>query len=107
MMGDRIVRTLRLIGALVVATSLTACDRSQTPTTATTPPAINAFTGTWRSAAPTGAGACSSMNWTITPTGSTTVAIVYSATCSGVAVTGTGSGTLTGTTLNWSTAGTA
>ena len=40
------------------------------------------------------------MTWTITPTGAATATIAYSATCSGVAVTGTGSGTLNGATLN-------
>lgn len=47
------------------------------------------------------------MNWTITPTGATTATIAYTATCSGVPVTGTGSGTLNGTTLTWTTNGTA
>ena len=47
------------------------------------------------------------MTWTITPTGAATATIAYSATCSGVAVTGTGSGTLNGATLNWTTSGTA
>lgn len=47
------------------------------------------------------------MNWTITPNTATTATIAYTATCSGVAVNGTGSGTLNGNTLAWTTSGTA
>jgi hypothetical protein len=94
--------------ALVLGVALAACDRSTPDSPTITTPPINAFAGTWRSiAASTPADACSSINWTIAPTGANTAAIAYTATCGGVPVAGTGSGTLNGTTLNWSTTGTA
>jgi len=96
---------LRLLGLLGLLLTLAACDHMSpsNPTPAAT--AMSAFTGTWRSTATTGA--CTSMSWTITPTGATTAAIAYTATCAGVPVSGTANGTLNGTTMSWTTNGTA
>ena len=47
------------------------------------------------------------MNWTVTPTSATTATIAYTATCAGVPVSGNASGTLNGTTMNWTSSGTA
>ncbi|HKB13193.1 MAG TPA: hypothetical protein VKD69_21160, partial [Vicinamibacterales bacterium] len=66
---------------------------------------MSAFVGTWRSTAT--AGACSSMNWSVTQNSATTATITYVANCAGVPVTGTANGTLSGTTMNWTTTGTA
>src|SRR5690348_465449 len=106
------LRTHRLsLLMMTLAVALTACNNSSpdSPSTTTPTPTINTFSGTWRSATTTTvvAGACSSMNWSITPTGPNTAAITYSATCGGVPVNGTGTGTLNGTTMNWTTTGTA
>lgn len=47
------------------------------------------------------------MTWTITAVTASTATINYSATCGGVPVVGTATGTLSGATLNWATTGTA
>jgi hypothetical protein len=105
-MRDWMRRTV--FAAVMMPFLLAACDRSSSDTPAMPTPTMNAFAGTWRSSAVTAVnGACTSMNWTITPTGTASATIAYSATCSGVAVTGTGNGTLSGNTLNWTTSGTA
>ena len=96
-------RSLGLIGVLLL--TLTACDRTSTPSNPTTPDPMSAFTGTWRSTST--AGACTAMNWSVTQTGATTATITYAANCAGVPVTGTANGTLNGTTMNWTTTGTA
>jgi hypothetical protein len=104
------MRGLILYGVLICGVALAACDRSESDTTTpTTPtPAMNTFTGTWHSTSTTSTtGGCSSTNWTISPTGATTATIAYTATCSGVAVAGTGNATLNGNTLTWATNGTA
>lgn len=102
------MRLLTLSAALMLLVSLAACDRqtSSAPTTPTTP--ISAFTGTWRSTSTsTSVGACTAINWSITPVTLTSATIVYTATCAGVPVSGTANGTLNGGTLNWTTTGTA
>ncbi|MEQ1912175.1 MAG: hypothetical protein ABMA15_25370 [Vicinamibacterales bacterium] len=43
----------------------------------------------------------------MTPTGATSASVDYSATCAGVGVRGAGSGTLSGTIVNWTTTGNA
>ena len=97
---------LKFLGLLGILLTLAACDHTPTPSTPTpTPSALSAFSGTWRSTATSGA--CSAMNWTVTPTGATTATIAYTATCAGVPVTGTANGTLNGTTMNWTTNGNA
>jgi len=47
------------------------------------------------------------MSWTVTPTSLNAASIVYSATCGGVQVSGTATGTLNDTTMNWTSSGTA
>ena len=102
------MRVLMLSAAFALLVALAACDRttSTTPTTPTTP--ITAFTGTWRSTSTsTGSGACTAINWSITPATLTSATITYTAICAGVPVSGTANGTLNGGTLNWTTTGTA
>jgi hypothetical protein len=101
------MRLLTLSAALLLLVALAACDRTTSaPTTPTTP--ISAFTGTWRSTSTsTGAGACTAINWSVTPATLTSATITYTATCAGVPVSGTANGTLNGATLNWTTTGTA
>jgi hypothetical protein len=102
------MRLLTLSAALMLLVTLAACNRttSATPTTPTTP--ISAFTGTWRSTSTsTGSGACTAIDWSITPATLTSATIAYTATCAGVPVSGTANGTLNGATLNWTTTGTA
>jgi hypothetical protein len=105
-MRDRI--RLTILALLTAPILFAACGNSTSDTPTTPTPTINSFSGTWRSSTVTSVnGACTSMNWTITPTGATSATIAYSATCSGVAVTGTGNGTLNSNTLNWTTSGSA
>jgi hypothetical protein len=86
--------------------TLTACSSMSSPSNPT-PAAdpMSAFTGNWRSTATSGA--CTSMDWVVAQTGATTATIAYTATCAGLPVAGTASGTLNGTTMNWATVGTA
>jgi hypothetical protein len=100
---------LRLINFAVLCCVFVfpACNSSTPDTPTTTTPTIDSFTGSWRSASTTSAGACTAMSWSITPTGATSATITYSATCAGVPVNGTAAGTLNGSTLNWTTTGAA
>jgi hypothetical protein len=95
-------KVLILIGLTL---TLAACDNTPAPSNPTTS-AINGFAGAWRSTA--SVGACTSMNWTVTPTGATTATIAYTASCVGVPVSGNANGTLVnGSTMSWTTTGTA
>jgi hypothetical protein len=85
-------------------------DKTETPTSPTSPtPAttVDAFAGSWTSVTastpPTG---CGNLKYTVTPTGATTANISFTATCAGnITVTGSGSGTLSGSTINWAASG--
>jgi hypothetical protein len=49
---------------------------------------------------------CGNLTYTITPTTTTSANVSFSATCAGnIAVTGSGAGTLSGDTINWSANG--
>ena len=94
----------------------TGCDMlakkliNPTPTSPTSPtPAasVDAFAGTWASVTastpPTG---CGNLKYTVTPTTATTANVSFMATCAGnITVTGSGSGTLTGSAINWTASG--
>ena len=97
---------LNSLGVIAISiATLTACDRTPTPSTPTPDP-MSAFTGAWHSTA-TG-GACSSIAWSVVQTGAGTATITYVATCAGLPITGAANGTLNGiNTLNWSANGTA
>lgn len=105
--GRRQLLTLWL--ALIVGAAIAACDNAATTSpTASTTPTMDTFSGTWRSTTTaTLAGACTSMTWSIAPTSANAASIAYSATCGTIPVTGTGTGTLNGSTFNWTTTGTA
>lgn len=77
------------------------------PTSPTPPASVNAFAGTWASVTastpPTG---CGNLKYTVTPTTATTANVAFTATCAGnINVTGSGSGTLTGSVINWTASG--
>lgn len=78
------------------------------PTTPTTPAvSIDAFAGTWASITtstpPTG---CGNLKYTITPTSTTSANVSFTATCaSNITVTGSGSGTLSGSVVTWNASG--
>ena len=92
-----------LIAALLV--SLCACSEKTPSNPTPTPDPIAPFAGVWRS--PSGSGACTAINWSVTAVTPTTATIVYTTTCAGIPVSGTANGTVTGTTMNWSANGTA
>jgi hypothetical protein len=81
---------------------------SSTPTSPSTPAvSVDAFAGTWQSVTastpPTG---CGNLKYTVTPTGASSANVSFTATCaSNITVTGSGSGTLSGSTINWSASG--
>jgi predicted small secreted protein len=107
----------RISAALLLACVLTAgCDlltgkgkddSSSTPTSPTTSSSIDAFAGTWTSATPsTPPTGCGNLKYTITPTTTTSANVTFSATCAGnITVTGSGNGTLSGSTITWSATG--
>src|SRR3990170_5360601 len=83
-------------------------DKEETPagpSDPTTP--MENFAGTWSSvtvAHP--ATGCGDLKYTVTPTTTSSANVTFSGTCAGnIAVTGSGVGTLSGDTLNWSANG--
>jgi hypothetical protein len=51
-------------------------------------------------------GACSQIEYTVSPTSDTSASIEYAGTCAGFTVRGSGAGTLVGSTLTWHADGT-
>src|SRR3954471_7358706 len=86
----------------------TSSDSSTAPTSPTTPTvSLDAFAGTWTSVSastpPTG---CGNVKYTVTPTTSSSANVSFTATCaSNITVTGAGTGTLSGSAINWSAGG--
>jgi hypothetical protein len=107
-----------LIAPLVLAFACTAasgCDLfkkdtedSGTPTSPTPPSvSMNVFAGTWASTTavtpPTG---CGPVQYTVTPLTATSATVTFAATCAGnIQVSGTGSGQISGSSLDWSAQG--
>jgi len=95
--------------AIAVASAV-ACGGSSSPSSPSTN-AIAAFAGTWTAATlPSGSAdlpGCTDFRYSVTPTGAAAASIAYSTTCSGLAVSGTGNGAVSGPTLNWTTIGSA
>jgi hypothetical protein len=82
-------------------------DDSSAPTSPSPSISMDAFAGTWSSVTastpPTG---CGNLKYTVIPVSSTSANVTFSATCGGsINVTGSGAGTLSGSTLNWSATG--
>jgi hypothetical protein len=104
-----------LAAAFAVACTMTAgCDllskkdSSSTPTSPTTPTTtLDAFAGTWASITPsTPPTGCGNLKYTVTPTTASSANVTFTATCAGnINVTGSGSGTLSGSAINWSASG--
>ena len=68
---------------------------------------MDAFAGTWSSVTVANpATGCGDFKYTVTPTTTSSANVSFSATCAGnIAVTGSGAGTLSGDTINWSANG--
>lgn len=80
---------------------------SSSPTSPTSSASLDAFAGTWSSVTastpPTG---CGNLKYTVTPTTTSSANVTFSATCaSNISVTGSGAGTLSGSTIAWSASG--
>ena len=83
-------------------------DSSSTPTSPTTPTTtLDKFAGTWTSITPsTPPTGCGNLKYTVTPTTTSSANVTFTATCAGnITVTGSGTGTLSGSAINWSATG--
>jgi hypothetical protein len=82
-------------------------DSSSSPTSPSPTVSMDAFAGTWSSVTPsTPPSGCGNLKYTVIPLSSTSANVTFAATCGGnINVTGSGSGTLSGSTLNWSATG--
>lgn len=99
---------LSISSTLTLALALAACSSSPSSPTVNPTPTIDTFGGTWRSTTTTAVGgACTALNWTVTPTTANAATIAYTASCAGIPVSGTANATLSGSTLTWNTTGTA
>jgi hypothetical protein len=81
---------------------------SSTPTSPSGPTVpVDAFAGTWSSVtASTPPSGCGNVKYTVTPTGTSSANMSFTATCAGnITLTGSGSGTLSGSTITWSSSG--
>ena len=106
-----------LAAAFALACAMTSgCDllskkdssSTSTPTSPTTPATtLDAFAGTWTSITPsTPPTGCGNLKYTVTPTTTSSANVTFTATCAGnINVTGSGSGTLSGSAINWSASG--
>jgi hypothetical protein len=107
-------KSVRLIGAVAAACALTTgCDALSKLTdrspSAPDPAAVSleAFAGTWTStSAATPATGCGNVHYTVTPTSTTVANVAFTATCAGtIDVAGSGTGKVTGSTLEWTAQG--
>lgn len=96
---------------LCLSLSGAGCDLVTRSTQPSSGSGSQAFAGTWASTSggsPINPSACGDLQWQIAELTPTSVSGTFSATCAGgIRVTGSGAGTLTGTTLNWNATGTA
>lgn len=116
---DKKIMKSRFSAIIVLACVLSAgCDllgnkakdstsTSSSPTSPTTSSSIDAFAGTWSSVtASSPATGCGNLKYTVTPTTTSSANVTFSATCAGnIAVTGSGAGTLSGSTIAWTATG--
>jgi hypothetical protein len=83
-------------------------DGTESPTSPSAPAvSLNVFAGSWTSlTAATPATGCGTVNYTVTPLSATSATVTFSGTCAGnIQVTGTGSGQVNGSSLDWSATG--
>jgi hypothetical protein len=101
-------------GLALACTLAAGCDlfkRDSDPESPTSPstPAVSmsVFAGTWASVtASTPATGCGTVRYTVTPIDTTSANVTFSATCAGnIQVTGSGSGKINGSSLDWSAQG--
>jgi hypothetical protein len=107
-------KQLRIIGVLAAVCATTmGCDALSKLTdknpASPSPSAVSldVFAGAWAStSATTPATGCGDVHYTVTPTSATTANVTFSATCAeSIQVTGSGTGKVNGSTLEWSAQG--
>jgi hypothetical protein len=107
-------KSLRILTLVVAACAMTTgCDalKKLTDRNPTSPSdstgSLEAFAGTWASTTQsTPATACGNVRYTVTPVSGTAAHVTFSATCaSTIQVTGTGTGKMNGSTLEWTAQG--
>jgi len=105
---------LAIACACLVATSCSLLDKldkkdssSSTPTSPSPTVGMDTFAGTWSSvSASTPATGCGNVQYTVTPASSSTATVSFVATCGGnINVNGAGTGSISGSTLDWSANG--
>jgi hypothetical protein len=105
----RSLLTIALTAALTTGCNLfdKKDDSSSTPTSASPTVSMDAFAGTWSSvstSAPTTG--CGNVQYTVTPVSASSANVSFTAVCGGnINVSGTGTGAISGSTLNWSASG--
>ena len=108
-------KTSRFLAALVAVCLLTTgCDQieklmGKNPTSPSgTSASLGDFTGTWATTSSTvSAASCGNVKYTVTPVSDTSANVTFSGTCAGnTQVGGSGTGTMSGSTLNWNAQGT-
>jgi len=82
-------------------------DSGGSPTSPSPSVSMDVFAGTWSSVTPsTPATGCGNLKYTVIPLTTSTANVTFSGTCGGsINVTGSGTGTLSGSTLNWTATG--
>ena len=108
-------KTSRFLGALVAACLLTAaCDvidklKGKNPTAPSgTSASLSDFAGTWvTSSSAFPATSCGDVKYTVAPVSETSANVTFSGTCAGnTRVNGSGTGTVSGSSLDWNAQGT-
>jgi len=103
---------LRIAALLALASVAAAgCDllnnAKESPTSPSPTVSLDAFAGTWSSAtASTPATGCGTVRYTVTPVSATSANVTFAGTCaSSIQVTGSGTGKVNGSALDWSAQG--
>ena len=103
---------LRIAALLALASMAAAgCDllnnAKESPTSPSPTVSLDAFAGTWSSAtASTPATGCGTVRYTVTPVSTTSANVTFAGTCaSSIQVTGSGTGKVNGSALDWSAQG--
>jgi hypothetical protein len=100
--------------ACVIAGGCNLLDKNKDQSSSTTPTSpsspsvsMDTFAGTWSSVtASTPATGCGNVKYTVTPVSASSATVSFAATCGGsIAVNGAGTGTISGSTLNWTANG--
>ncbi len=100
----------RTSGAIGLAFAFVAAACSGYSPTTVSPSNASSLLGTWASvsSAPSTAGTCANFQWSVSDISGLTGSGSFSATCFGtLQVTGTGTGTFSGTSIDWKVTGTA